>query len=63
MALYKVADKSTIAPLFADRQDTMIWSCLQDCMGEAYADDLAQPRSAAIYVADFCYFAGKVTQS
>ncbi|HBG10406.1 MAG: GNAT family N-acetyltransferase [Limnochordia bacterium] len=60
MALYKVADKSTIAPLFADRQDTMIWSCLQDCMGEAYADDLAQPQSAAIYVADFCYFAGKV---
>ena len=37
----------------------MIRSCLEDCMGYAYADDLAQPRSAAIYVGDFCFFGGK----
>lgn len=58
--MYKVVDKSTIAPLFAGQEHTMIRSCLEDCMGYAYVDDLAQPRSAAIYVGDFCFFGGKV---
>lgn len=60
MALYKVVDKNTIAPLFEGQEHTLIQSYLQDCMGDAYADDLAKPQSAAICVGGFCYFAGKV---
>lgn len=55
----KVTNKSLIAPLFQGWQETMIWSCLQDCMGVAYADDLIAPSSAMILVADFCFFAGE----
>ena len=33
-------DRARIAPLFADMEDTMIRSCLQGRMGEAYADAL-----------------------
>ena len=60
MALYRVVDKSIIAPLFEGQHHAMIRSCLQDCMGDAYADNLVEPQSAAIYVGGFCYFAGKV---
>lgn len=60
MAVYQVNDKKTIAPLYAGWEQTMIWSCLQDCMGAAYADDLNKPRSAQIVTGPFCYFAGEV---
>ncbi len=47
-----------IAPLFADWNETLIWSCLQGYMGEAWADDAAHPASAQIIIGDFCFFAG-----
>lgn len=37
----------------------MIWSCLQGCMGQAWADNAAAPHSAQILSADFCFFAGE----
>jgi len=58
MAIYKVKDKQTIAPLFAGWDEGCIWSCLQDCMGVAYADDLQTPRCAAIFLGEFLFFAG-----
>ena len=48
MSVFKVPDSSMIAPLFGDRQDTLVLSYLQGCMGEAYADSLVNPQSAAI---------------
>lgn len=60
MSIYQVSDKKTIAPLYAGWDQTMIWSCLQDCMGVAFADDLKEPLSAQIVTGPFCYFAGKV---
>lgn len=60
MPIFKINDKSTIAPLFAGWEQTMIWSCLQGCMGVAYADDLNNPASAQIVTGPFCYFAGEV---
>ncbi len=36
----------------------MIDSCLQQVMGEVFADDLAAPQSAVAILADFCFFAG-----
>ncbi len=52
-----------ISALFEGWQETMIWSCLQGYMGRAYAADFSEmgfhhPLSAAILVADFCFFAG-----
>ncbi|MDI9459469.1 MAG: GNAT family N-acetyltransferase [Bacillota bacterium] len=62
MSVFKVPDSSMIAPLFGDRQDTLVLSYLQGCMGEAYADSLVNPQSAAICLAGFCYFAGEVNR-
>ena len=55
----EILDKSKIADLFAGWEETLIWSCLQDCMGRAYADTEEDPQSAQIVVGDFCFFAGK----
>lgn len=45
-----------VAPLFAGWEETMIWSCLQGCMGHAIADQEEAPRAAQIVVGDFCFF-------
>lgn len=58
MAVYTVQDMTTIAHLFVGRDETFVRSCLQGCMGIAYADSLQQPTSAQISVGDFCFFAG-----
>ncbi|RCX16364.1 GNAT acetyltransferase-like protein [Anaerobacterium chartisolvens] len=58
MSVYSIKNKNVISPLFDGWQETFIWSCLQDCMGEAYADDLNKPSSAQIIVGDFCVLAG-----
>ena len=50
-------DRARIAPLFADMEDTMIRSCLQGRMGEAYADALP-PACAQILLGDFAFLAG-----
>ena len=47
-----------IAPLFDGWNETLIWSCLQGYMGEAWADDTMNPASAQIIVGDFCCFVG-----
>ena len=51
-----------IAPLFAGWEESLIWSCLEGCMGEAWADNENHPVSARILLADFCFFAGKPNQ-
>ncbi len=64
MRIYKVQKENmeSIAPLFAGWEESLIWSCLQGCMGEAWADCRQSPESARIILADFCYFAGKVNR-
>lgn len=59
MSIFKVKDVKTIEKLFEGWNETLIWSCLQGCMGSAYADKLDSPESAQIIIADFCFFAGK----
>ncbi len=53
-------NRNQIAPLFQEWNETLIWSCLQGCMGAAFADNLEHPVSAQIIIADFCFFAGEV---
>ena len=47
-----------IAPLYDGWDDTLIWSCLQGHMGQAWADDVHAPSAAQVITADFCFFAG-----
>jgi len=51
-------DIHKIAPIFSEWDETLIWSCLQGCMGIATADDNENPSCAQITVGDFCFFAG-----
>ena len=62
LGIYKLPSSGMdrIAPLFAGWEESLIWSCLQGCMGEAWADSEDRPQSARIILADFCYFVGKV---
>lgn len=62
MAVYKIEDISLIAPLFAGWEETMIWSCLQDCMGAAWADSLSDPQSAQVVVGPLGFFAGRPSE-
>lgn len=48
-----------IAPLFEGCNETMVWSCLQGCMGSAWADHADAPTSALIINADFCFLGGE----
>lgn len=48
--------------LFAGEQDTMIHSCLQNVMGEIYADDPDHPKSAMAILGVFCFFAGEAKE-
>lgn len=59
MHTVKPATMRKIAPLFSEWEETMIWSCLEGCMGIAFADVGRHPSSAQIMVADFCFYAGK----
>ncbi len=62
MFIYQLqpSDIPAIAPLFVGWEESLIWSCLQGCMGEAWADRKENPESARIILGDFCYLAGKV---
>ena len=47
-----------IAPFFSGWNETLIWSCLQGCMGYCITDEPECPTAAQLVVADFCFFAG-----
>lgn len=56
-------DIHKIAPFFEGWEETLIWSCLQGCMGYAATDDDEKPSSALITVGDFCFLAGTPSQT
>lgn len=47
-----------IAHLFDGIEETLIWSCLQGRMGDAWADQIPDPNCAQIIIGDFCFLAG-----
>lgn len=61
MAVYFVPKekRECLKPLVEGWDETMIWSCIQGCMGEVYADSINMPLSARFVIGDFCFFAGK----
>jgi len=54
----KINQTKKIEPLFCDWQETLIWSCLQNIMGDIYVDSSENPLSAMAILGDFCFFAG-----
>lgn len=49
---------SKIASLFEEIKETLIWSCLQGYMGNAWSDCIEYPKCAKILIGDFCFYAG-----
>lgn len=62
MQFVETNQRSRIEPLFSGWEETMIWSCLQGYMGEAWCDCLEHPSSAVIVIGDFCFLAGRPDQ-
>lgn len=62
MSVYEISNTKCLEKLFEGWQETLIWSCLQGCMGRAYADNINNPKSAQILIGDFCFFAGEVNK-
>ncbi len=51
-------EMTKIAPLFSGTEETMVWSCLQGVMGEAWADRGEKPAAARILIGDFLFLGG-----
>ena len=58
MHCLKKEDMFRIIKLFEGWNETLLWSCLQGYMGNAWTDNIQNPRSAQIITGDFCFFAG-----
>lgn len=57
--VYELEDTSKVKELFADWQETLIYSCLQNVMGKIYVTDTEKPESAFAFVGCFGFFAGR----
>lgn len=55
---YEIKNRQSVEPIFANWQETIIWSCLQGVMGRIYANNIENPTSAMAILGDFCFFAG-----
>ena len=64
MAIYQVekTELSKVVHLFEGYEETMVWSCLQGCMGSVWVDSLEHITSAQLVIADFCFFGGVVSK-
>lgn len=59
-AVFELTDKGLQKAwnLFADTQETLIWSALQGVMGQAVGDDPDEPSAVRTITGDFAFFAG-----
>ncbi len=48
--------REILTGLFEEWEETLLWSCLQGCMGRAWADDEHHPRAAQVVVGDFLFW-------
>lgn len=56
--IYRLNDTTKVIKLFDNWEETMIWSCLQNIMGDIYVDNLQNPKSAVAVIGDFVFLAG-----
>lgn len=59
----RLLDTKKSEALFQGCEDTLIWSCLQNVMGEIYVDDVEHPKSAMALLGDFAFFAGEPNEA
>lgn len=57
--IYKLEDTSRVERLFEGWEETLVYSCLQNVMGDIYVTDIDEPQSAYARVSCFCFYAGK----
>lgn len=57
--IHQIQNTHLVQALFADWEETMIWSCLEGIMGQIYVTDLSQPRSAMAILNNFIFYAGQ----
>lgn len=55
----EIKETENVASLFADMNDSLIWSCLQKVMGHLYANGEEHPTAAMAILGDFCFLAGE----
>lgn len=58
MAVKTINNEKAVS-LFEGWQETLIWSCIQDVMGDIFVDSLENPVSAMALLGDFCFLTGK----
>lgn len=59
MIKLKLAEMNEILPLLSGKNDSLIRSAIQGCMGEIWCDDLKNPQTLQIIVADFGFLIGE----
>lgn len=57
--MYADLSSEKALPLFAGWEETIVWSCLDGTMGELFGNE----ETAAAYLGDFAFFAGKPSES
>lgn len=57
--VYEAGDIHKIETIFANWEETLIWSCLQNVMGKVFVTNKENPKSACAYVGCFMFFAGE----
>ncbi len=57
--VYKIDDVRKAEALFTGWQETLIWSCLENIMGDIYVDSPEKPLSAMAVNGDFYFYAGQ----
>ncbi|MCH5263423.1 MAG: GNAT family N-acetyltransferase [Lachnospiraceae bacterium] len=57
--IYEITTPTNVTPLFANRDEALIWSCSQEIMGKIYANDLNHPTAALTILGNLCFFVGE----
>lgn len=57
--IYKLQDTDKVKEIYAGWQETLIYSCLQNVMGQVYVTDLEKPKSALAFVGCFGFHGGE----
>lgn len=60
--IVKIKGSEKIKRFFPDTKNTFIRSAINNIMGEIYADNMENPKSAIIILGDFCFLAGEPNQ-
>lgn len=56
--IFELKQSEKVAHLFKDWQETLIWSCLQNVMGQLFTNNVEEPISAMAILGDFCFLPG-----